>query len=73
MEKVENQQFSCKMANRIQKMKKNPPIKQMWIGAWGKKSLPKKKINSANITRGFVFCSCRLSVTLTEIKISWFK
>lgn len=68
MEKVENQKFSCKMANRIQKMQKKPQTKQTWIGA----HLP-KKISSANITRGFVFCSCRLSATLTEMKIRWFK
>lgn len=43
MEMVENQKFSFKMANRIQKMQKKPSTKQTWIGAWGKNSLPKKK------------------------------
>lgn len=42
MEKVENRQFSCKMANRFQKMQKKPSVKQMWIDAWSKNKSAKK-------------------------------
>jgi len=53
MEKVENRLFSCKMANSVQGMQKKPQTKQTHGSVHGVKKVP-KKINSVNITRGFV-------------------